>query len=66
MDEAVKEARIFVTATGNKKIIRPYHFDQVRSLSKIPFIYLFGQRGHIKPLFWNQSEFCYLLVDDCH
>jgi len=29
MDEAVKEARIFVTATGNKKIIRPYHFDQM-------------------------------------
>ena len=29
MDEAVKEARIFVTATGNKKIIRPHHFEQV-------------------------------------
>lgn len=29
MDEAVKEARIFVTATGNMKIIRPYHFDQM-------------------------------------
>jgi len=29
MDEAVKEARIFVTATGNKKIIRPYHFEQM-------------------------------------
>jgi len=29
MDEAVKEARIYVTATGNKKIIRPYHFDQM-------------------------------------
>lgn len=29
MDEAVKEARIYVTATGNKKIIRPHHFDQM-------------------------------------
>lgn len=29
MDEAVKEARVFVTATGNKKIIRPYHFEQM-------------------------------------
>jgi len=29
MDEAVKEARIFVTATGNKKIIRPHHFEQM-------------------------------------
>merc|ERR1712134_101731 len=29
MDEACKEARIFVTTTGNKKIIRPYHFDQM-------------------------------------
>jgi len=29
MDEAVKEARIYVTATGNKAIIRPYHFDQM-------------------------------------
>lgn len=29
MDEAVKEARIYVTATGNKGIIRPYHFDQM-------------------------------------
>jgi len=27
MDEAVKEARIYVTATGNKKIIRPHHLD---------------------------------------
>jgi len=29
MDEAVKEARIYVTATGNKSIIRPYHFEQM-------------------------------------
>jgi len=29
MDEAVKEARIYVTATGNKKIIRPHHFEQM-------------------------------------
>jgi len=29
MDEAVKEARVFVTATGNKKIIRPHHFEQM-------------------------------------
>jgi len=29
MDEAVKEARIFVTATGNMKIIRPHHFEQM-------------------------------------
>lgn len=29
MDEAVKEARIYVTATGNKSIIRPHHFEQM-------------------------------------
>jgi len=29
MDEAVKEARVYVTTTGNKKIIRPYHFEQM-------------------------------------
>lgn len=29
MDEAVKEARVYVTATGNKGIIRPYHFEQM-------------------------------------
>ena len=29
MDEAVKEARVYVTATGNKKIIRPHHFKAV-------------------------------------
>jgi len=29
MDEAVKEARVYVTATGNKGIIRPHHFEQM-------------------------------------
>jgi adenosylhomocysteinase len=29
MDEAVKECRVFVTATGNKKIIEPKHFEQM-------------------------------------
>ena len=34
MDEAVKEARVYVTATGNKGIIRPHHFEQVRLFRK--------------------------------
>jgi len=29
MDEAVTQARIFVTATGNKKIIRNHHFEKM-------------------------------------
>merc|ERR1712007_67840 len=29
MDEAVKEARVYVTATGNKGIIRPRLFEQM-------------------------------------
>lgn len=29
MDDAVKEARVYVTATGNKGIIRPHHFEQM-------------------------------------
>jgi len=29
MDEAVKEARVYVTATGNKGIIRPHHFKEM-------------------------------------
>ena len=39
MDEAVKEARIYVTATGNKKIIRPHHFDQVCVASLYVHVY---------------------------
>merc|ERR1711972_427179 len=31
MDEAVKEARVYVTATGNKGIIRPHHFLQMKN-----------------------------------
>merc|ERR1719456_2048563 len=30
MDEACSEANIFVTATGNMKIIRPHHFEQMK------------------------------------
>jgi len=29
MDDAVKEARVYVTATGCKSIIRPHHFEQM-------------------------------------
>merc|ERR1712183_203740 len=29
LENTLAEARIYVTATGNKKIIRPYHFDQM-------------------------------------
>ena len=42
MDEACKEAMVFVTATGCKSILRPHHFEQVHTL----WLNL-GNRGNI-------------------